>query len=37
MKAVTYQGVGNVRVDDVPDPTILTPYDAIVRVTSSAI
>lgn len=37
MRAVTYHGTGNVSVDNHPDPTILTPYDAIVRVTSTAI
>src|SRR4051794_11943421 len=37
MKAVTWHGRRDVRVDDVPDPTIQEPTDAIVRVTSSAI
>ncbi len=37
MKAVTFHGNGNVAVDTIPDPQILTPYDAIVRVTSTAI
>ena len=37
MKAVTFQGTGNVRVDRVPDPTISEPTDAIVRITSTAI
>ena len=37
MRAVTYHGAGKVSVDDHPDPRILTPYDAIVRVTSTAI
>ncbi len=37
MRAVTWQGNGKVRVDTVPDPSILTPHDAIVRVTSTAI
>ncbi len=37
MRAVTYHGTGKVSVDNHPDPTILTPYDAIVRVTSTAI
>ncbi len=37
MKAVTYHGKRDVRVDDVPDPTIEQPTDAIVRVTSSGI
>ncbi len=37
MKAVTYHGKRDVRVDAVPDPTIQEPTDAIVRVTSSGI
>jgi threonine dehydrogenase-like Zn-dependent dehydrogenase len=37
MKAVTYHGKRDVRVDTVPDPTIEQPTDAIVRVTSSGI
>jgi threonine dehydrogenase-like Zn-dependent dehydrogenase len=37
MLAVTYHGTGTVGVDTHPDPHILTPYDAIVRVTSTAI
>jgi threonine dehydrogenase-like Zn-dependent dehydrogenase len=37
MRAVTYHGTGKVSVDNHPDPTILTPFDAIVRVTSTAI
>jgi threonine dehydrogenase-like Zn-dependent dehydrogenase len=37
MKAVTYHGKRDVRVDEVPDPTIEDPTDAIVRVTSSGI
>ncbi len=37
MKAVTFHGNGKVGVDETPDPAILTPYDAIVRVTSTAI
>ncbi|WP_309119476.1 zinc-dependent alcohol dehydrogenase [Paenibacillus sp.] len=37
MKAVTYQGVKNVVVKEVPDPTIVKPDDMIIRVTSSAI
>jgi threonine dehydrogenase-like Zn-dependent dehydrogenase len=37
VKAVTFHGNGNVAVDTIPDPQILTPYDAIVRVTSTAI
>lgn len=37
MKAVTYHGKRDVRVDTVPDPTIREPTDAIVRITSTAI
>ncbi len=37
MRAVTYHGKRDVRVDTVPDPTIEQPTDAIVRVTSSGI
>jgi threonine dehydrogenase-like Zn-dependent dehydrogenase len=37
MKAVTYHGRHDVRVDEVPDPTIQEPTDAIIRVTSTAI
>jgi threonine dehydrogenase-like Zn-dependent dehydrogenase len=37
MKAVVLHGVGDIRLDDVPDPTIQEPTDAIVRLTSSAI
>jgi threonine dehydrogenase-like Zn-dependent dehydrogenase len=37
MKAVTWHGKRDVRVDTVPDPRIEQPTDAIVRVTSSGI
>ncbi|MBB6638444.1 zinc-dependent alcohol dehydrogenase [Cohnella thailandensis] len=37
MKAVTYQGIKNVAVKDVPDPKIVKPDDAIVRLTTTAI
>ncbi len=37
MKAVTWHGKRDVRVDEVPDPVIEQPTDAIVRVTSSGI
>jgi threonine dehydrogenase-like Zn-dependent dehydrogenase len=37
MKAVTWHGRRDVRVDTVPDPTIQDPTDAIVRITSTAI
>jgi threonine dehydrogenase-like Zn-dependent dehydrogenase len=37
MKAVTWHGKRDVRVDEVPDPKIEQPTDAIIRVTSSGI
>ena len=37
MKALTWHGARDVRVTDVPDPTIEEPDDAIIRVTSTAI
>src|SRR3954462_8647646 len=37
MKAVTWHGRRDVRVDTVPDPSIQAPTDAIIRVTSSGI
>jgi threonine dehydrogenase-like Zn-dependent dehydrogenase len=37
MRALTWQSKGEVEVQDVPDPTIQEPTDAIVRITSTAI
>lgn len=37
MKAVTWHGKRDVRVEEVPDPEILEPTDAIIEVTSTAI
>src|SRR5919206_1105589 len=37
MKALTWHGRRDVRVDDVPDPTIQEPTDAIIRVTTSGL
>lgn len=37
MKAVVYRGVGDVALENVPEPKIEEPSDAIVRVTASAI
>ncbi|GBF04042.1 alcohol dehydrogenase [Deinococcus aerius] len=37
MKAVVWQGINRVQVETVPDPEILQPTDAIVRVTATAI
>jgi threonine dehydrogenase-like Zn-dependent dehydrogenase len=37
MKAVVYRGVGDIRIEDVPEPKLEQPTDAIVRLTTSAI
>ncbi len=37
MKALTWHGTRDVRVDTVPDPTIQEPTDAIIRVTTSGL
>lgn len=37
MKAVVFHGIGDIRLDEVPDPRIEKPTDAIVRLTASAI
>src|SRR4030088_804706 len=37
MRAVTWHGKTDVRVENVPDPKIINPHDAIVRVTLTAI
>jgi threonine dehydrogenase-like Zn-dependent dehydrogenase len=37
MKALVWHGKNDVRIERVPDPKILNPRDAIVRITSSAI
>lgn len=37
MRAVCWHGAEDVRVDNVADPEIVNPRDAIVRVTSTAI
>jgi threonine dehydrogenase-like Zn-dependent dehydrogenase len=37
MRALTWQGVSDVRVDNVPDPTIEQPDDIIVRITSTGL
>jgi threonine dehydrogenase-like Zn-dependent dehydrogenase len=36
MKALTWHGRRDVRVDEVPDPEIKEPTDAIIRVTTTA-
>ncbi|MFD4635743.1 zinc-dependent alcohol dehydrogenase [Lentzea sp. NPDC058436] len=37
MKAVVWHGVGDIRLDDVEDPKLQEPTDAVVRITRSAI
>ena len=37
MKAVVFRGIGDIRLEDVPDPRIQDSTDAIVRITASAI
>lgn len=37
MRAVTWHGRHDVRVDSVPDPEIVNPRDAIIKITSTAI
>ena len=37
MKALTWQGTGKVSIETVPDPTIIDPTDAIIRVTATCI
>ena len=37
MKALTYHGKKDVRVEDVPDPTLIERDDIILRVTATAI
>jgi threonine dehydrogenase-like Zn-dependent dehydrogenase len=37
MRALVWHGTHDVRVDNVPDPEILNPRDAILRITSTAI
>ena len=37
MRALTWQGTHDVRVDTVPDPTIQEPTDAIIRVTTTGL
>ena len=37
MKAATYHGTRDIRVETVPDPKIQDPNDVIVRITKSAI
>jgi threonine dehydrogenase-like Zn-dependent dehydrogenase len=37
MKAVVFHGIGDIRLDEVPEPQLKDPNDAIVRITASAI
>ncbi len=37
MKAAIFHGKGDIRIDQVPDPKIDAPTDAIVRITRTAI
>jgi threonine dehydrogenase-like Zn-dependent dehydrogenase len=37
MKAVVFHGIGDIRLDNVPEPKIEHPQDALVRLTASAI
>jgi len=37
MKALCWHGANDVRIDNAPDPTILNPRDAIIKITSTAI
>lgn len=37
MKAVVFNGVGDIGLDEVPDPRIEQPTDAVIRITGSAI
>jgi threonine dehydrogenase-like Zn-dependent dehydrogenase len=37
MKAIVYHGTGDIRLDEVPEPELKEPTDAIVRLTASAI
>ena len=37
MRAVVFHGIGDIRLDNVPEPKIQEPTDAIVRITASAI
>src|SRR5438270_1484820 len=37
MKAVTWHGKRNLKVEEVPDPTIKEPTDAIIKITSTNI
>ena len=37
MKAVVWHGKHDVRVESVPDPTLINPRDAVIKISSTAI
>src|ERR1700744_916860 len=37
MKAIVFNGIGDIRLENVREPKIKNPFDAIVRITASAI
>ena len=37
MRALTWHGKHNIQVDTVPDPQIVNPRDAIIKITATAI
>ncbi|HSS40905.1 MAG TPA: alcohol dehydrogenase catalytic domain-containing protein, partial [Polyangia bacterium] len=37
MKAVVFHGIGEISLDEVPEPAVQEPTDAVVRITTSAI
>jgi threonine dehydrogenase-like Zn-dependent dehydrogenase len=37
MRAITFHGVGDVRVEDVADPKVVDPEDVVLRITTSAV
>ena len=37
MQALVFHGIGDIRLEDVPDPKLKDPTDAIIRITTSAI
>src|SRR5919205_1191956 len=37
MKALTWHAKADVRIEDVPDPKIINPRDAVIKITSTAI
>ena len=37
MRALTWQGTNRVAIEEVPDPRIEEPTDAVIRITSTAI